>query len=100
MVRSSLGLEGMSVMEKVLVELLPKQIERLASRLASQLNTSAKLRLAEQLNRQTRRARWQPLALKMRRRFARNPLSARDIRRLCETVRRERSEREERARRR
>ena len=61
----------------------------------------ARLRLAEKLQRQTRRSRWEPLVLKMRQRFAKRPLSFREIRRLCEAVRLERFEQgQHRARRR
>ena len=87
-------------MQKLSVEFSVKQAEQLAGQLVARLDAPAKLRLAEQLDRQTRRARWEPLVLKMRARFARHPLSPRQIRRLCEAVRQERFEREQRARRR
>ena len=76
-------------MQKLSVELSTKQVERLVD----QLDVSEKLRLAEKLDRETRRARWEPLVLKMRQRFAAHPLSAREIRRICEAVRQERFER-------
>lgn len=87
-------------MQKISVELSAKEAEELAEQLVSRLETPAKLRLAEQLDRQTRRVRWEPLVLKMRRRFARRPFSWRELRRVCEEVRQEQFERESRARRR
>ena len=66
------------------VTYLPKEAEQLVEQLVKWLNPSAKLRLAEQLDRETRRARWEPLVMKMRQRFAKRPLSPREIRRLCE----------------
>ena len=86
-------------MQKVSVELSAKEAEDLAEQLVARLDAPAKLRLAEQLDRQTRRARWEPLVLKMRRRFARHPVSPLQIRRLCETVRQEQFEHRQRARR-
>ena len=80
-------------MQKVTVEFLPKQAEQLVEQLLERLDPSAKLRLAEKLDRETRRARWEPVALKMRQRFSKHPLSPREIRRLCEQVRQERFER-------
>jgi hypothetical protein len=79
-------------MQKVAVELSPKQAEELADQLLARLDPAAKLRLTEKLERETRRARWEPLVLRMRQRFARHPLSAQEIRRLCETVRQDRWE--------
>ena len=79
------------------LDLSEQQAERLAVQLVERLNDPAKLRLAEQLDRQTRRARWEPLVRKMRARFAKNPLSAREIRQVCEQVRQERFERAQRA---
>ena len=87
-------------MQKVTMELLPKQAEALVDQLVDRLGTPAKLRLAEKLEREARRARWEPLVLKMRRRFARRPFSWRTLRRVCEEVRQEQFERESRARRR
>lgn len=86
-------------MQKVSVELSTKQAEELADQLVERLDEAAKLRLVEKLERETRRSRWEPLVLKMRQRFARHPLSPREIRRLCESVRQEHFEREPRARR-
>ena len=86
-------------MQKISVELSAKQAEQLADQLVERLDPAAKLRLTEKLERATRRARWEPVVLKMRQRFAQHPLSARQIRRLCETVRQERFERRPRARR-
>ena len=80
-------------MQKVTVDFPSNQAERLADQLLERLTTPAKLRLAEKLDQQIRRARWEPLVRKMRRRFAAHPLSAREIRRICETVRQERFER-------
>ena len=84
-------------MQKVSVDLPAKQAEALADQLVERLDLAAKLRLTAKLERQTRRARWEPLVVKMRRRFGRRPLSALEIRRLCETVRRERFETRRRA---
>lgn len=81
------------------LELSAQQAEVLADRLIDRLPSPAKLRLAAKLEAETRRARWEPLIQKMRRRFARHPLSAREIRRVCEQVRQEHFERN-RARRR
>ena len=85
-------------MQKVSVELTAKEAEQLADQLVERLHESAKLRLVEKLERQTRRSRWEPLVLKMRQRFAQHPLSLREIRQLCETVRQEHFERRQRAR--
>lgn len=79
-------------MQKVSVELSSRQAERLADQLLERLDPAAKLRLTEKLERAARRMRWEPLVLKMRQRFAQRPLSAREIRQLCETVRQERFE--------
>ena len=86
-------------MQKVSVELSSKEAELLADQLLERLDPAAKLRLTEKLERVTRRTRWEPLVLKMRQRFAARPLSAREIRRVCETVRQERFESRQRARR-
>ena len=86
-------------MQKVSVELSSRQAEQLAEQLVTRLDESAKLRLVQQLERQTRRSRWEPLVVKMRSRFAQRPLSALQIRRLCETVRQEHFEHRQRARR-
>ena len=86
-------------MQKVSVELSSKQAEELADQLLERLDPAAKLRLTEKLERATRRARWEPLVVKMRQRFAQRPLSAQAIRRLCEQVRQERFEIRPRARR-
>jgi hypothetical protein len=73
------------------LQLSSRQVERLVER----LDLRAKLRLAQKLDRQTRRARWEPLVLKMRRRAGRR-LTARQIRQLCEQVRQEQFQREQR----
>ena len=86
-------------MQKVSVDLSAKQAEALADQLLERLDPAAKLRLTEKLERQTRRTRWAPVLLKMRQQFAHHPLSPREIRRLCETVRQERFERRRGARR-
>ena len=80
-------------MEKVIFELMPKQAEALVDQLVERLGPKAKLRLVQKLQRQMRRAQWQPLVQKMRSRFSQNPLSSREIRRLCEKVRQERFDR-------
>ena len=87
-------------MQKVSVELSAKQAEELVDQLLGQLDPAATLRLTEKLEQVTRRARWEPLILRMQQRFARRPLSARELRRVCETVRQERFEHRQRARRR
>ena len=79
-------------MQKVSVDLSPQQAEALADQLLERLSPAAKLRLTEKLERATRRARWEPLVVKFRQRFAQHPLSAQEIRHLCETVRQERFE--------
>ena len=89
----------MQQISKVSVELSAKQAEELADQLLARLDVAAKLRLNEKLERATRRARWEPLVLKMRQRVARRALSALEIRRLCETVRQEQFESRQRARR-
>lgn len=81
------------------LELSPQQVEALADQLLQQLDPAAQVRLTQKLERATRRARWEPLVVKMRQRFAQRPLSARAIHRLCETVRQERFEAHPRARR-
>ena len=86
-------------MQKKSVQLSAKQAEELADQLVDRLEPAAKRRLTEKLERVTRQARWEPLVLTMRRRFAKHPLSAREIRRLCEAVRQERFESRPRARR-
>ena len=80
-------------MQKVSVTLLPKQAEILIEQLVQNLDFEAKYRLVQKLQREMRRARWEPLVLKMRRRFASKPLSSRQIRQVCEQVRQERFER-------
>lgn len=80
-------------MQRVSVDLPQDQAETLAGQLVERLAPAAKLRLAQKLETQMRRARWEPLVQRMRRRFAAHPLSAREIRRICETVRQERFER-------
>jgi len=85
-------------MQKVSVDFSAKEAADLAEQLVSRLDAPAKLRLAERLDRETRWARWEPLVLKMRRRFARRPFSWRELRRVCEAVRQEQFERESRAR--
>ena len=87
-------------MKQVSVDLSAKEAEQLAEQLVSRLAVPAKLRLAVRLDRETRRARWTSLVKILRRRFAQRPLSALEIRRLCETVRQERFERRQRAARR
>ena len=82
-------------MQKVQVELTAKEAEQLADQLVERLDEAAKWRLVQKLQRQTRRRRWEPLVLKMRRRFAQRPLSFREIRKLCEAVRLERFEQEQ-----
>lgn len=81
-------------MQKVSVELSVKEAEQLAGQLVERLDDAAKLRLVEKLERQTRRSRWEPLVLKMRRRFAQHPLSLREIHQVCESVRQERFQQE------
>ena len=80
-------------MQKITVDFPPKQAEELAIRLVERLDLPAKLRLAEKLSRETRRVRWEPLISKMQKRFSQRPLSAREIRKLCEEVLQERFER-------
>ena len=87
-------------MKQVSVEFSSQQAEELAGQLVSRLNAPAKLRLVAQLERQTRRARWEPLVATMRRRFSKRPLTALQIRRLCEQVRQEHFEARSRAARR
>ena len=77
------------LMQKIAVEFSEQQLEQLVDRLPQ----AVKLRLAQKLDRQTRQARWAPLVTKLRQRFAQRPLSAREIRRVCETVRQEHFER-------
>ena len=86
-------------MQKISVELSSKEAEELADQLLERLEPAAKLRLTEKLAREARRSRWESLVLTMRRRTAHRPLSARAIRRLCETVRQEHFERRQCARR-
>ena len=73
-------------MQKVSVELTEQQAEQLLD----QLSPEKKIQLVRRWERKVRRDRWEPLVLKMRERFAQRPLSARAIRRLCETVRQDR----------
>ena len=80
-------------MQKIKFEMRAKEAEELVYQMADSLEGEAKLRLVERLQRQTRKLRWKRLVSKMRRRFAENPLSAREIRALCESVRQERFER-------
>ena len=83
-------------MQTVSVELSPQQAEQLLE----QLPPAMQVRLVHRWEQATRRARWEPLVLKMRRRFARRPFSWRTLRRVCEEVRQEQFEREVRAHRR
>ena len=83
-------------MGKIVTELSAKQLEQAVARLP----LAEQARLAKRLEQQLRRARWEPLVLTMRQRAARRGLSARQVRRLCEQVRQERFDREQRAARR
>ena len=76
-------------MQKVSVDLPQDQAEALAGQLVERLAPAARLRLAQKLEAEARRARWEPLVKKMRRRFARHPFSWRELRRVCEEVRQE-----------
>jgi hypothetical protein len=87
-------------MKQVSVDFSAKEAEELAGQLVARLDEPAKLRLVHQLERQTRRRRWEPLVTTMRRRFAKHPLTALQIRRLCEQVRQEHFETRQRAARR
>ena len=80
-------------MKNVKLEFSAHQAEYLLHQLIEHLDLAAKLRLAKKLDRETRKARWEPLVTKMRDRFARNPLSSQEIRNLCEKVRQERWDR-------
>ena len=77
-------------MQKVIMNLLPKQAEDLANQLLGKMTLVAKVRLAKKLDIETRRTRWETLTASLRQKFAQNPLSPKEIRRLCETVRQER----------
>ena len=83
-------------MQKVTMNLLPKQAEELAYQILERLTLSAKLRLAKKLERETRQARWEPIVAKLRQRFAQRSFSVQEIRRLCEKVRQERASRADR----
>lgn len=85
-------------MQKISVTFLPGEAEQLAEKLIDQLDPQAKLRLSKRLDRETRRLRWAPLLSLMRQRFAKRPLSPRQIRQLCEQVRQEQFERRARRR--
>ena len=87
-------------MKQVSVEFSAKEAEELAGQLVARLDEPAKLRLAQRLERETRRTRWEPLVATMRHRFAKRPLTASQIRRLCEQVRQEHFEAHQRAARR
>ena len=78
-------------MQKLTMNLMPKQAEDLANQLLGKLPVVAKIRLAKKLDLQTREARWEPIVKLLRHRFAQNPLTPKEIRRLCETVRQERA---------
>ena len=77
-------------MQKVIMNLLPKQAEDLANQLLGKMTLVAKVRLAKKLDIETRQTRWQALTASLRQKFAQNPLTPKEIRRLCEAVRQER----------
>ena len=85
-------------MKNVKVEFSPHQAEDLVHQLIDNLDLPAKLRLAKKLDQQTRKARWEPLVEKMQENFAERPLTAQEIRHLCEQVREERFNRAARRR--
>ncbi len=73
----------------VRIEINIKQIESAIKK----LSVSEKLKLIRKLERETRRARWNELISKIRQRFAKNPISDAEIRKICEQVRQKRYER-------
>ena len=76
-------------MSKVEVNLGPTQIKEAFE----QLDTKEKLKLVKEFERETRRARWNTLINKIRRRAKKYPISQKEINRICKEVRQERYER-------
>ena len=83
-------------MKRIDLELSPEQAQQLLEQVAPSVRTQ----VLQRWEQEARRARWEPLVQRMRRRFARHPFSWRELRRVCEEVRQENYEREQRARRR
>ena len=79
-------------MQKVMLSFPAAEAEMLAAKLIDQLEPKAKLRLVEKLERETRRLRWGALLGTMQKRFAKQRLSAREVRRICEQIRKERAD--------
>ena len=76
-------------MSKIEVDLGPTQIKEAFE----QLNIREKVKLVEEFERETRRARWAALVNKIRQRAKKYPISQKEIDRICEEVRKERYER-------
>lgn len=76
-------------MPKVAVNLNNREVEELVE----QLDMAEKIRLVRKLEQETRSARWNPLIGIIRQRAVKNSLSEREIKQICEKVRKERYER-------
>ena len=76
-------------MSKITIELAPEQIKEAFEKLP----VKERLTLADELNKITRRARWDMLLKQIRSRVAKHPISQQEIDRICQEVRQERYER-------
>lgn len=76
-------------MSKITIDLAPKQIKEAFEKLP----TKEKIRLVEEFERETRKERWDTIVTKIRARFKKNPISQKEINRICEEVRRDLYER-------
>ncbi|MBU1367146.1 MAG: hypothetical protein KJ711_04970 [Candidatus Omnitrophica bacterium] len=70
-------------MSKITIDLEPKQIIKAFRELSLQ----EKLKLTQEFEKETRRARWGSLITKIRSRTKKNPISQREINRTCKEVR-------------
>jgi len=64
------------------------EIEQLKQAFES-LSTKDKIKLVEDFEKETRRARWDALTIRIRSRTKKNPVSQKEINRTCEEVRQE-----------
>jgi len=70
-------------MQTVSIRIDVKQIENVIK----QMNINEKLKLFNELEKETRRERWNELVSKIRERYKKNPISDKEINRTCEEVR-------------
>jgi len=73
----------------VSIEINTQQIESAVEK----LGITEKLKIIRKLEKETRRVRWDSFISKIRKRFAKNPISDSEITKVCEQARQERYER-------